>query len=96
MSGRLESAVEKAAVRWAKENGWQAWKLVNLGSRGFPDRWFVKPGPTIVIIEFKAPGKKVRKLQAHICRLMIELGFNVFIDVDDEEVAKRILRSYDE
>ena len=95
MPSRLESDVEKATVKWAKDNGWQAWKLVNLGSRGFPDRWFVKPGPTIVIIEFKAPGKRARKLQVYICKLLIELGFNVFLDVDDEEVAKRILKSYD-
>ena len=95
MPSRLESAVEKNSVKWAKEQGWQAWKLVNLGSRGFPDRWFVKPGPKIVIIEFKAPGKRARKLQVHICRMLIELGFNVHLDVDDEELAKRILRNYE-
>ena len=91
MSVRLEGDIEKRVRDAATADGWWVLKLVCLGHRGFPDRWFIKPGPTIVLMEFKRPGKKVRKLQEHVCKKLEALGFEVWWDVDNYEVAMEIL-----
>lgn len=97
MQSRLvEVDIENRVCKQAEREGWIAAKLANLGSRGWPDRWFFKPGPVIVIIEFKKPGKKPRPLQTYICNMLAELGFNVYPGVDDYSVAMEILRSFDE
>lgn len=88
---RLESDVERRACKLAEDRGWQALKLVCVGHKGFPDRWFIKPGPVIVIIEFKAPGKRARKLQRYVCAMLAKLGFNVHEEVDNVDEAMRIL-----
>ena len=90
---RLESDVEKRACRLAEKAGWQALKLVCVGHKGFPDRWFIKPGPVIVIIEFKAPGKRARKLQRYVCAMLSKLGFEVHEEVDNVDDAMRILEA---
>lgn len=88
---KLETDVEGPACDYAKKTGWLPCKLVNLGSRGWPDRWFFKPGPIIVIIEFKRPGKEARKLQQYVGELLAEMGFEVYLGVDNLDDAKRIL-----
>jgi len=96
MPVRLESDVEKRVVRAAEKAGWWALKLVAIGRRGFPDRWFIRKGsdgkPEIVIIEFKAPGRTGRKLQVWVCEQLEKMGFEVFINVDNYEEAAKILR----
>lgn len=88
---KLEVDIEEAACDYAKSIGWLPCKLVNLGSRGWPDRWFFKPGPIIVLIEFKRPNEPPRKLQAYIGGLLAEMGFEVYLGVDNLDDAKRIL-----
>lgn len=94
---RLESDLEQRVVKAAEKKGWWALKLVCVGHRGFPDRWFIRkstdsvPEPEIVIIEFKAPGKRARKLQVWVCDKLRKVGFRVHEDVDTWEQAKEIL-----
>lgn len=94
---RLESDLEKRVVKAAEKKGWWALKLVCVGHRGFPDRWFVAPpviqgaSPFVVIIEFKAEGKRPRKLQVWVCNKLREIGFEVHDCVDNWEQAKEIL-----
>lgn len=95
---RLESDLEKRVVKEAKAKGWWPLKLIAVGHRGFPDRWFIRSGatthqeyPEIIIIEFKAPGKRARKLQEWVCGQLENLGFEVHTSVDNYEDAKRIL-----
>ena len=97
MPARLESQIERTVVNAARSDGWTVLKLVALGHRGFPDRWFIKPPishcghPEIILIEFKAPGRRSRKLQKHVNGMMRMLGFEVFEDVDTVAKGKEIL-----
>ena len=91
---RLESDLEKRACKAAEDAGWWALKLVCVGHRGFPDRWFIRQGedgPRIIIIEFKAPGKRARKLQVWVCDKLREIGFEVHHQVDNYEEVVEIL-----
>lgn len=78
-----ESAIERAVCEKAKANGWLVFKWASPGVRGVPDRIFFRAG-RLLLVEFKAPGKKPTKLQQHTHRLMREAGFEVAI-VDDRE-----------
>jgi len=96
MPVRLESDLEKRVVKAAEAKGWWALKLVCVGHRGFPDRWFIREGlypetPEIIIIEFKAPGKRARKLQLWVCQKLTQIGFEVYPQVDNWEDAAEIL-----
>lgn len=88
---RLESDVEKRVCKEAERLGWWALKLVCVGHRGFPDRWFIRENQ-IVIIEFKAPGKRARKIQVWVADKLIAMGLDVHLDIDDYEDAMRLLR----
>jgi len=97
MPVRLESDLEQRVVKAAEKKGWWALKLVCVGHRGFPDRWFIGPplienaAPSIIIMEFKAPGKRARKLQVWVCEKLRQMGFEVHENIDNWEDAKRIL-----
>lgn len=95
MPVRLESDVEKRVVKSAEKLGWWPLKLVAIGHRGFPDRWFIREGkgahPEIVLIEFKAPGKRARKLQEWVCGRLMGMGFEVHVGIDDYDTAMEIL-----
>ena len=95
---RLESDLERRVVKAAEEKGWWALKLVCVGHRGFPDRWFIRGGehthqeyPEIIIIEFKRVSKRVTKLQEWVCKKLEDVGFEVWWNVEDYEQAKKIL-----
>ena len=94
---RLESDLEKRVVKAAEKKGWWALKLVCVGHRGFPDRWFIAPplieggAPHVIIIEFKAPGKRASKLQEWVCQKLTDVGFDVHAQVDTWEEAAEIL-----
>lgn len=99
MPVRLESDVEKRVCKDAEDRGWWALKLVCVGHRGFPDRWFIREqdvkgegSPRIVIMEFKAPGKRARKLQLWVCKKLEDMGFEVYWDVDDYDIAMELLK----
>ena len=57
-----ESEIETKVCNHAKYLGWLCYKWVSPGNRSVPDRIFFKDGK-IIIIEFKAKGKKPTKLQ---------------------------------
>ncbi len=100
MPVRLETDLEKRVVKAAEQKGWWALKLVAVGHRGFPDRWFIRPAaysgqqmahPEIVLIEFKAFNKRTRKLQDYVLDKLQAMGFEVHRNVDTWEKAKEIL-----
>lgn len=62
-----ERDIEKKVVDLAKKAGWLCFKWVSPSQRGVPDRIFIKDG-AVVMIEFKAPGKKPTQLQAHVIK----------------------------
>ena len=93
MSGRIERDIERKVCKQAEREGWLALKLVCLGHRGFPDRWFIREGPTIVLIEFKKPGEKPRKLQRHVCKMLQKMGMNVHNGIDNYDDGMQALRT---
>ena len=84
-----ESFVEKKICDYAKSKDWLALKFTSPGTKGVPDRVFLKSSK-IFFIEFKALGKKPTKLQAHCHRLLRREGFNVYV-VDNVEYGKEVI-----
>jgi hypothetical protein len=95
MSEKTE--VENKVRKWAELNGWYCWKITPMGKRGFPDHLFFKRFPCLVIIEFKAPGKRVKSgsLQEYVITILLRLGWPVYV-VNDPEIGKQILRDLEE
>lgn len=76
---RTERQIEKKFCDAAAADGWLVRKL-NFGE-GWPDRMLLRDGDC-VFIEFKRPGGKVSKLQAHVFDTLTDQGFSVCI-IDD-------------
>jgi len=73
----LEKEVEKHLRKQIKNRlGGLALKFVSPGLNGVPDRIVLLPGARIIFVETKAPAKKLRKLQEHVCGLIAALGFD--------------------
>jgi len=72
-----ESAIETTVSRYATTKGWLAYKFSSPNRRGVPDHLYLKDGKTI-FIEFKAPGKKLTKLQIHTCAKIMAQNFEVY------------------
>ena len=91
--GEEYDKVEKPVVDYANSLGWLTLKINGLGKRGFPDHFFFGPGRTLVMIEFKCPGKKASKLQHYIHRWLRGLGWPVYV-VNTKEQGIDIIESY--
>lgn len=73
-----EKDVERYLCQQVKKRlGGMALKFVSPGLSGVPDRIVLLPGGKITFVETKAPGKKLRVLQEHVCGLIVALGFEV-------------------
>ena len=73
-----ECVIEKALVKEAKSRGGMAVKFVSPGFDGVPDRLVLLPGGKCAFVELKAPGKKLRPLQAKRKHQLEALGFSVY------------------
>lgn len=85
----LESQIEKAAVKAAKQLGWYSFKVLPHLHKGLPDRCFLRNGE-IVFIEFKRPGGKTSKLQDKLHRDFLAHGVVVHV-CDSVESAVKVL-----
>ena len=85
-SGIRERDVEKKVTEYAKKQGWLSFKWVSPAQRFVPDRLYFKDG-RVIIIEFKAPGKKPTKAQAIMHKLLDNSGHPVYI-VDNIDEGK--------
>ena len=88
----LEKEIEAKLKKGVEKLGGRCYKFVSPGNSGVPDRLILLPGGACAFAELKAPGKKERKLQAHIQEQIRELGFIVFSSVDSEERIDEVLR----
>lgn len=52
-------------------------KFISPSQNGVPDRIILFPKGRIFFIETKAPGRRLRKLQEHICGKIKDFGFDV-------------------
>lgn len=74
----LEREVERYLCQQVKKKlGGMALKFVSPGLSGAPDRIVLMPGGRIAFVETKAPGKKARALQEHVCGLIAAFGFEI-------------------
>ena len=89
-----ESSIERRIVIEAKKRGGLAAKFVSPGLDGVPDRIALLPGGKMAFVELKAPGKKLRPLQALRKEQLEGLGFRVYV-VDGLEQIGVILDEID-
>ena len=85
-----EAVIEQRVCCYARSRGWLTYKWTSPANRGVPDRIFFRRG-RVLLIEFKAPGKRPTKLQAHIHQTLRREGFEVHV-IDSIEDGKQLVR----
>jgi len=90
---KAEKRTETRFYNWCKDNGIFVRKLKAVGVRGFPDRTILLPGPVIVFIEFKAPGKTPSPWQVREMERLVALGARVLVTDSFEEAKQFVLSS---
>ena len=86
-----EKQIEQKLVKAGKAEGGMCPKLVSPGTDGMPDRMVLLPEAHIGFVEVKAPGKKPRAIQERRHEQLRELGFQVSV-LDDPEQIPGILK----
>lgn len=89
----LESEIENTLRKrvHALKNGTKCLKFVSPGFSGVPDRIILLPGAHVIFVELKKPGKKERKRQLYVQKLLRELGFEVYSSVNSKEQIDTII-----
>lgn len=77
--------IEKPAIEYAKKRGWMVEKVKSLSRNGFPDRYFLRNGRT-VLVEFKAPDKPPTPQQLKRHREIREHGGEIHV-IDNLDYA---------
>ena len=71
--------MERKVCGHARHKGWRSFKLNGPGSAGKPDRMFFTAERRMKFVEFKAPGQKLRDLQAFQLAELAKCGFDTFV-----------------
>lgn len=83
----IEKEVQEKVCVYARSQGWLAFKWASVsfyGSKGVPDFLFFKDGK-LLIVEFKASGKKPTRIQENVHAALKEHGFVVHVISSLEE-----------
>lgn len=86
-----EKEVEAYLVKRVKDVGGKAYKWVSPGSGGVPDRIVIMPGGTVIFVELKAQGGKLRPLQEAKHAELRKLKQKVFV-LDDKSKVDAFIR----
>ncbi len=89
-----EKKIEARLRVWCKMNSGWCIKLLSNHITGLPDRLCLLPGGKIFFAELKSTGEKPSKIQLLVHRKLSNLGFNVFV-IDNIENLKKVLKSYE-
>ena len=81
-----EKNIEKQLVKAVKAEGGMCPKLVSPGTDGMPDRMVLLPEAHIGFVEVKAPGAKPRPLQERRHKQLRDLGFQVSVLDDPDQI----------
>ena len=81
-----EKNIEKQLVKAVKAEGGMCPKLVSPGTDGMPDRMVLLPEAHIGFVEVKAPGQKPRPLQERRHLQLRDLGFQVSVLDDPDQI----------
>ena len=76
----------KLVVETVRRRG-VALKFVSPGCVGVPDRIVMLPDGKIGFVELKAPGKKLRPIQARRIQQMRKMGFKVYVIDGMEQIG---------
>ena len=87
-----EKDIERKFVQMVKNAGGIAPKFVSPGFAGMPDRIVLLPGGRMGFVEVKDTGKKPRPLQLARHRLLVGLGFRVYVLDSSEQIPGIILK----
>ena len=85
-----ESFIEEKLTKAVNQNGGVCRKFTSPGTAGVPDRIILMPEGRIAFVEVKAPGEKPRPLQLSRHRLLMRLGFKVYVLDALEDIEKII------
>ena len=80
-----ERLIEKHVCEVARQRGFLVHPKAGAGRRGWPDRTFTTP-ERIILVEFKAAGRKPTPLQTHIYRQLKAQGYDVHV-IDSVEAG---------
>jgi len=74
---KSESEIQAAVIRYARDNGVPHIRLtMRQGlTTGWPDVLFLIPGGKPLFMEFKAPGKKMTKVQEYRAQILSMQGY---------------------
>jgi len=89
----LEKDIEKSVGSYAKRKGVLTDKFCSPSKPSVPDQMYTFPGGLIVLIEFKASGKKPTVKQVEDHRKRRDQGGLVYV-VDNIEDGKRLVDHY--
>ncbi len=82
-----EKVIEQKLVSEVKRRGGICPKWVSPGFDGMPDRIVLLPCRHFGLVEVKAPGECPRPLQVSRHRLLMRLGFRVYVLDDPEQIG---------
>lgn len=85
-----EIEIERPASDYAELRGWFEVKIMQASKRGFPDRYYVRDGRT-VLVEYKAPGEAPSRQQVRRHHELREHGAEVHV-IDNLEAARELFR----
>ena len=83
-----ESYIEKKCTKFAKEKGWDGFKLKIPNHRGANDRFYVNDGK-IIFVEYKIPGQKPKPLQRRFHEKLKKQKMKTFV-IDNIEDGKKL------
>ena len=82
-----EKQIEQKLVHAVRKSGGMCLKFVSPNFDGMPDRLILLPSGKIAFAELKAPGKKPRPLQIARHKVLMGLGFRVYIVDSVEQIG---------
>ena len=85
-----EKQIEQKLGQAVKKKGGLCLKFVSPNFDGMPDRLILFPGGKIAFAELKAPGKKPRPLQVARHKVLMKLGFRVYVIDRMEQIGEII------
>lgn len=74
-----EVQIEKKLRDGVKKNGGLALKFISPGFSGVPDRLVFMPRGRLYLVELKAPGKRLSRLQRKVKSIFEGLGFKYYV-----------------
>lgn len=86
-----EKLLEKKLTEKIKSMGGWALKFLPFRVAGMPDRLILMPFGRAYFAEIKSEGKNCSKIQLHIHKKLLTLGFKVYV-IDNEDLLNEFLK----